>query len=126
HDAAFVDRDPTDVEAFLARWRRIRADETTRTYTVLVGDRVVGHVARFERDGVPEVTYWIARDARGRGVATAALGALLHRDPRRPLHARVAADHLASLRVLEKCGFEVVGRERAFAAARREEIDELL
>ena len=38
--------------------------------------------------------------------------------------ARAAADNAASLRVLAKCGFEVVGEDRGFANARGEEIDE--
>lgn len=41
----------------------------------------------------------------------------------RPLHADVAADNAGSLRVLEKCGFDVTGRERRIAQARGQEID---
>jgi RimJ/RimL family protein N-acetyltransferase len=33
-------------------------------------------------------------------------------------------DNLGSIRVLEKCGFRMIGIEREFANARREEIDE--
>jgi len=47
-------------------------------------------------------------------------------DPSRPLHARVAYDNVASLRVLEKCGFRVVATERSFAEARSGEIEEFV
>ena len=42
------------------------------------------------------------------------------------MHARVAADNVASRRVLEKCGFQVIGTDRGFAEARSAEIDELV
>ena len=35
-------------------------------------------------------------------------------------------DNLASLRVLEKCGFVVIGREKGFANARGMEIEEVV
>jgi L-amino acid N-acyltransferase YncA len=37
-----------------------------------------------------------------------------------------AKDNVASLRVLEKCGFTVVGYEKGFANARGEEIEEVI
>jgi RimJ/RimL family protein N-acetyltransferase len=46
--------------------------------------------------------------------------------PLRPVQARVAVDNLASLRVLEKCGFQPLGRNRTFATARGEQIEELV
>jgi [ribosomal protein S5]-alanine N-acetyltransferase len=47
-------------------------------------------------------------------------------DPARPIHGRVAADNVASRRVLEKCGFRVIGTDRGFAEARSAEIEELV
>jgi RimJ/RimL family protein N-acetyltransferase len=47
-------------------------------------------------------------------------------EPLRPLLARVAADNGASIRVLERCGFRLIGKERSFARARGEEIDEFV
>ena len=72
------------------------------------------------------MTYWIGRSHWGKGIATAALEALLAIDRSRPFHARVAADNVASRRVLEKCGFRVVGTDRGVAEARSAEIDELV
>ena len=42
------------------------------------------------------------------------------------MKARVAKDNVPSIRVLERCGFEVVGEERGFANGRGAEIDELV
>ena len=77
-------------------------------------------------DGQREVTYWIDRSAWGQQIATRALAQLLHIVPDRPLHARAASDNAASLRVLEKAGFEVVGTEMSYASARGKEIEEKL
>jgi len=124
--AAFTVPDPTDREAFARRWRRILSDPGITTRTIVADGRVVGHVASFERDGSLEVTYWIDREHWGRGIATAALAEFLRIVETRPIHARAAKDNLASIRVLEKCGFVVTGEERAFAEARGEEVEELL
>jgi RimJ/RimL family protein N-acetyltransferase len=71
------------------------------------------------------VTYWIGRTHWGKGVATCALRAFLDLETTRPLYAAAAADNIGSLRVLEKCGFRVVGGGRGFSHARRQEVDEV-
>jgi len=62
-----------------------------------------------EADGVPEVEvgYGLVPDARGRGVASEALAALLDVADRAGVRVRasVAPDNAASLRVLAKSGF---------------------
>ena len=126
HMAAFTSADPSDREAFNEHWARIRANPTVIARTIERGGDPVGHVARFERDGDVEVTYWIDRVCWGQGVATAALRQFLATLPERPIQARVAADNLASRRVLEKCGFQAAGEERGFANARGAEIHEVI
>ncbi|MFF0451405.1 GNAT family N-acetyltransferase [Streptomyces sp. NPDC004609] len=125
--AAFTADDPSDRTRFDAHWARIRQDQAVvvRTVTGESGE-AVGHVSVFGPPGEREVTYWIGREHWGRGVATAALRQLLDAVPERPLHARAAADNAGSIRVLEKCGFVVIGHERGFANARGEEIDEVV
>src|SRR4029453_1988037 len=71
-------------------------------------------------------TYWIGREFWGRGIATQALAVLLSAVKTRPLYARAAKDNVASLRVLEKCGFTIAGYERGFANARGEEVEEVV
>ncbi|MGW2422423.1 GNAT family N-acetyltransferase [Streptomyces sp. NPDC001709] len=123
--AAFGPEDPADRDAFDAQWKRIRASSAVPR-TVLVDGRVAGSTAVYGEPGEREVTYWIDRAYWGRGVATAALRALLAEVPERPLYARAAADNTASLRVLEKCGFRERARARGYANGRGREIDEVV
>ncbi|WP_432215418.1 GNAT family N-acetyltransferase [Streptomyces subrutilus] len=124
--AAFTTEDPTDRAHFDAHWKRILASPDVVTRTVLADSDVVGHAAVYGNPGEREVTYFIDRYYWGRGIATAALRELLAEVPERPLLARTAADNTGSVRVLEKCGFKVVGEDRGFANARGAEIDELV
>lgn len=112
HMAAIVTRDR---EGFQAHWARIRTDETIVIRTILCDGKVAGNVLSFERDGHREVGYWIAREFWGRGVATEAVRAFLAHDPRRPLFGHVAKHNGASVRVLEKCGFVLVGEDKEFS-----------
>lgn len=102
-----------DREAFAAHWAKILGDENVTKKTVLFEGRVAGNVVSFERDGEREVGFWIGREYWGRGVATEALSRFLGQvEVRRPLYAGVAKRNVASVRVLEKCGFTVVGEEQ--------------
>ncbi|MFF8828822.1 GNAT family N-acetyltransferase [Streptomyces sp. NPDC015131] len=123
--AAFTAEDPTDRAGFDAHWARVLASDAV-VRTVLADGEVVGHTAVYGPPDEREVTYVVGRTHWGRGIATAALRALLGLVDTRPLHARAAADNKGSIRVLEKCGFTVTGRARGFAHARGEETDEVL
>lgn len=125
HMAAFLGRDPHDREAFVAHWDRLIADPTIVVRTIVADHAAVGHIARFWRDGRPEITYWIDRAAWGRGIATRALGRFLDEIRDRPLYASAAGDNLGSIRVLEKCGFVRTGEAKAFARARGGDIVEV-
>ncbi|HEX6541393.1 MAG TPA: GNAT family N-acetyltransferase [Ktedonobacterales bacterium] len=125
--AAFTAKDPTDQQAFMAHWTRILGDATTINRTILFEGQVAGSVASFEdTDGHSEVTYWLGKPYWGKGIATAALRALLAQVTTRPIYARAAKDNRASLRVLEKCGFTIIGEDKGFANARGQEIEEWL
>ncbi len=123
--AAFTPKDPQDRDAFDAHWERIRASTAVNRAVLADGD-VVGSAAVYGEPGEREVTYWIDRAYWGRGIATAALRALLVEVPERPLFARAAADNTGSLRVLEKCGFRPTERTSGFAQARGAEIEEVV
>lgn len=124
--AGFTSWDPSDREKFAARWKRLLADPTVLARTVLFDGEVVGHIVKWEREGAAEVTYWIDPRRWGQGLATQALAMLLREVKARPIHGAAAADNAASLRVLEKCGFVEIRRERGFANARGEEIEEIV
>lgn len=125
HMAAFTPPDHMDRDAFERRWSRIRADDSLLAKAIVVEGEVVGTIGSWGPPGEREVTYWIGRSHWGRGIATGALEAFLAVERSRPLHAHVAFDNGASRRVLEKCGFRVVGADRGWAEARGGEIDEL-
>ena len=124
--AAFAPR--RDRDAYVTHWDGIRTDKTGRTKAILVDGQVAGNMLQWidADSGEPEVGYWIAREYWGRGVATQALSAFLEEVEQRPVYAHVAADNVGSLRVLEKCGFAVVGEAEAFSAARGEDVRELI
>jgi len=124
--AAFGAKDPTDRKEFMAHWRKILGDPRNVTSAVLLDGHVVGHIAEFDLFGKPSVAYWYSHDVWGRGVATIALRNFLRLIQVRPIFARVAKDNVASVRVLEKCGFVACGQETGFAQARGAEIEELI
>jgi RimJ/RimL family protein N-acetyltransferase len=126
--AAFTARDPTDRNAFMAHWVRILDDETNTIKTILFNGQVAGSVASYidEEFGKLEVTYWIGKQYWGKGVATRALSTFLDHVPVRPLYGRAAKDNIASLRVMEKCGFTICGEGKGFAYARGNEVEEFI
>src|SRR5262245_14434399 len=126
--AAFTAKDPTDWAAFAATWAKILSDGTGTAKSIVCGRRVAGNVLSFVApwSGQREVSYWLGQDHWGRGVATRALAAFVGGLAARPLYARAAADNIASIRVLEKCGFVLVGRDRGFAYARGAGIEEVV
>ena len=124
--AAFTAKDPADRDAFMAHWTRILVDDAITIKTILFNGQVAGHIASFKQFGETEVTYWVGREYWGQGIATGALGAFLDLVETRPLYARAAKDNAASLRVLQKCGFTVVGEDKDYAHARGQEVEEFV
>ena len=126
--AAFTAKDPADRDAFMAHWTKILGDETITIETILFNGHVAGSVLSYEDGefGKPEVSYWIGKPYWGKGVATRALSAFLFHVKVRPLYARVVKDNIASLRVLEKCGFARIGEDKGFANARGQEVEEFI
>jgi RimJ/RimL family protein N-acetyltransferase len=92
--------------AFMAHWRtKILSEEANVAKAVVVDGRVAGNVGSWEQSGKREIGYWIGREFWGRGVATKAVSAFLGHERTRPLYAHVAEHNVASIRVLQKCGF---------------------
>jgi RimJ/RimL family protein N-acetyltransferase len=102
---------PRTAEAFFARWDEVFRDDRVVPRAILADGALAGAISCFQRDGQDYIGYWIAREQWGRGIATRALELLLEEVPRRPLLARVATHNIGSLRVLERCGFEVIERK---------------
>ena len=104
---AMVDFRSRDAMEFAAHWQKLLADDTVLKQTVVVDGAVAGHIGSWTADGKRELGYWLDRAFWGRGIATAAITAYLRLESIRPLYASVAKHNVASLRVLEKCGFTV-------------------
>ena len=115
---------PRDRDAFMAHWTKIMAGDTAILRTVVLDGQVAGNLVSWERDGRRMVGYWIGREYWGRGVATTALSEFLRQTEERPLYAHVAKHNVASIRVLEKCGFTVSGEE--VAPSEDDDVEELL
>jgi RimJ/RimL family protein N-acetyltransferase len=121
--AAFPARDRA---AFMAHWARIMANGAVILKTILFDGKVAGNIVSFEMSGEREVGYWIGKEYWGKGIATKALTAFLDHDKTRPLYAHVAKHNIGSLRVLEKCGFTIVGEDKGFPDTHGEEVEEFI
>ncbi len=100
-------------EAFAAHWAKVLANPSNLARTIVRDGEVVGNIGAWTDAGTGErlVGYWIGREYWGQGIASAAVGSFLGVEVTRPLNARVAKHNPASVRVLEKNGFIVVGEE---------------
>lgn len=106
-----------DAEAFVARPRG--AEEPVFTIHAHDGDapRLIGGIGIHPEDDGPQLGYWIAPEAWGRGYATEAGHAVIamarHALPIRRLAAWHFLDNPASGRVLTKLGFRPTGEVTA-------------
>lgn len=123
--AAFVS-DRKGREAFDAHWEKILGSPEITNRTIVADGQVAGSIACFPLHGNLEVTYWIGREFWGRGIATEALKQMLRLVTVRPLAAAAAADNHGSLKVLQKCGFKIVGHGKGYAHGRGEETEECI
>jgi RimJ/RimL family protein N-acetyltransferase len=113
-------------EAFMVHWRKILADDKVIKRTILFESEVVGNAVCFEQSGKLLIGYWLGRQFWGRGIASRAVSNFVSLIPQRPLHAYVAKDNIASIRVLEKSGFQVAGESAAAAGSGGEVVDEFI
>ena len=121
--AAFLARDR---DAFMTHWNKILSDDTITKKTILFDGHVAGNMVCFEQSGEPQVGYWIGKEYWGKGVATRALSEFLGNVKVRPLYAHVAKHNIASVRVLEKCGFTICGEDKGLADTVGEQVEELV
>ncbi|HKH48011.1 MAG TPA: GNAT family protein [Thermoanaerobaculia bacterium] len=121
--AAFAAR---EWDAFMAHWTRLLSDTATVKKTILFEGQVAGNIGKFEQSGQPLVGYWIGKQYWGKGIATKALAALLDHVKERPLYAHVAKHNVASIRVLEKCGFTICGEDKGDSSSGGDEVEEVV
>ncbi len=124
--AAFTSKDSSDKEAYIKKWTKLLSDKTVNLKTILIENKIVGSISKYEIDGIAEITYWIDKAFWKKGIATRALTNFLKLEIKRPISGRVAFDNVGSIRVLEKCGFIRVGTDTGFSNARNVEIVEYI
>ncbi|MEZ4672479.1 MAG: GNAT family N-acetyltransferase [Anaerolineae bacterium] len=117
---------PRSREAFMTHWAKIMVDPTVTLRTILYGEQIAGNIVSFEMFGQREVGYWIGKEFWGKGVATRALSAFLEIETTRPLYAHVAQRNIGSRRVLEKCGFTIIGIDKGLTDADDQPVDEYI
>jgi RimJ/RimL family protein N-acetyltransferase len=122
--AAFPTR---EWEAFMKHWTtKILGDKAVFKNTILFKGIVAGNIVSWEQSGNQEVGYWIGKEFWGYGIATKALSEFLHLLNIRPLYAHVAKHNIASLKVLNRCGFTISGEEKVSSEAFDNEIEEFI
>ncbi|MEV0165533.1 GNAT family protein [Nonomuraea fuscirosea] len=104
---------PREREAFLRHWRTsVLGDPTVHVQAIMVGDELAGNLVAWWEDDRRFIGYWMGRAFWGRGVGTRALGLFLQAEKVRPLYADPFHGNTASVRLLERHGFERTGTVR--------------
>lgn len=101
-------------------------NQTVIANTILFDGRVAGNIVSWQGSGQREVGYWLGKEYWGKGIATQALSEFLTHVTARPLYAHVAAHNIASIRVLEKCGFTISGEDKVSSGAPGQQVEELI
>ncbi len=107
--AGFPSRDRASFDAHWAK--NILGNEAAITRTILLDGEVAGNIGSWPQGDIRLVGYWLGKKYWGKGVATRALAGFLRVVTTRPLHAHVVRHNIASIRVLEKCGFRLEREE---------------
>lgn len=124
--AAFTSKDPKDKEAYVTKWKRLLHEPSVHMQTIMLGDKIVGTVVKFEMEGDAEITYALGKEYWGKGIASKALQEFLLLEKKRPIYGHAATDNLGSIKVLEKCGFKFICKETGFANARGKKIEKVI
>lgn len=98
-----------DKGEFMRHWEGILKNKKVTSRTILYKDKLAGHIICWKEGKYEQrIGYWIGKEFWRRGIASAAVAEFLSLVKIRPLFAEVANHNLASKRVLEKNGFELL------------------
>ncbi|MEV0175231.1 GNAT family protein [Streptomyces sp. NPDC050803] len=104
---------PRPRDRFIRHWKeRILGDDTCLVQTVAVDGVAAGHLVAWWDGDRRFIGYWLGRSYWGRGVGGRALALFLHKEKMRPLYADPYSGNTASVRLLEKYGFQRTGTVR--------------
>ena len=113
-------------EAFMAHWAKIMSNTKGMIKTILFDEQVAGNVLSFEMEEKREIGYWLGKEFWGKGIASESLKQFLGHEMKRPLFAHVSKQNPASKKVLEKCGFKVIGEDKWRPIPEWEEVEEFI
>lgn len=105
---------------------KIFNDDSVIAKGIIFNNHLVGNVVSWEISGERVIGYWIDKKHWGNGIATMAVSALLDILKMRPVLAYVARHILASIRVLEKCGFRQANKLKSLPDIADEELEEYI
>jgi RimJ/RimL family protein N-acetyltransferase len=116
---------PEDARSWVKRCDQVWREGTSYPFAIVdaVSGDFLGSIELSGDSG--SIGYWVAPNARGRGVATRALRLLCGWARRRPLRLTTHRENIASQRVAEKAGFRRIGtttEELQFRDGERESI----
>jgi RimJ/RimL family protein N-acetyltransferase len=95
-----------DKGEFMRQWEGILKNKSIAARAIMYKEKVAGHIICWKEGKYEQrVGYWIGKEFWNRGIASAAVAALLTEIKIRPLFAEVANHNEASKRVLLKNGF---------------------
>ncbi|KXK16071.1 MAG: N-acetyltransferase GCN5 [Chloroflexi bacterium OLB14] len=98
-----------DKGEFMRHWEGILRNKAIVARTIIYKEKIAGHILCWKEGKYEQrIGYWVGKQFWGRGIANAAISALLLEVKIRPLFAEVANHNIASKRVLEKNGFELL------------------
>ncbi|MEU8103959.1 GNAT family N-acetyltransferase [Nonomuraea muscovyensis] len=101
---------PRERERFMKHWTtKVLGDPTVLVQTVLVAQAPAGNIVSWWEHDRRFLGYWFGRAYWGRGIGTRALTLFLRQERIRPLHADPFIGNTASVRLLERCGFQRAG-----------------
>lgn len=94
---------------FMRHWEGILKNKNVTARTIIYKEKVAGHILCWKGGKYEQrVGYWVGKEFWRRGIASAAVIEFLAQIKIRPLYAEVANHNIASKRVLEKNGFELL------------------
>jgi len=94
---------------FMRHWEGILKNKNVTVRTIIYKEKVTGHILCWKESKYEQrIGYWIGKEFWRRGIASASVAELLELVKIRPLYAEVANHNVASKRVLEKNGFELL------------------
>jgi RimJ/RimL family protein N-acetyltransferase len=97
-----------DQDKFYNHYRAVVIQQHLQIFVVRVFDQFAGCVEVADRSDYYEIGYWLGASFRGQGLSAIAIQAVINQLELRPVQATAPVDNVASWKVLENVGFQLV------------------